>query len=548
MRFLRAGATATEAVEAALRILEDKEITNAGYGSNLSINGSVECDATVVDHLGRSGACGAVPSTCDLKHQLSICLVSDCFLLDIRNPISLAKLILDMSSKPLSLRRVPPNVLVGDGAREFAEEYGMTTFANEFLVSKNARDRFLRWQEDLKRADGRSKASKEPLPPDSASLAHKGCVPYEFDTATAQSQSRASPRDHSAAIMAGTWNEGQPDSPWAGTPVTESSSNLSDTNLSVNLGSPVAVERSGRLSPDRTVAHSTSVTQGKGPSSPLTRLRGHGKKAETTPRKGSVSFHSNRPASNDASAVNRDGSTSPVQPSVSSRQGPHQARETSMKGKRHLSTTDEDTERQRRRKTRQTPTGQEGEDFVTDTIGAIAIDDKGLIAAASSSGGIGMKHRGRLGPAALVGVGTAVVPCAEDDEDGVTVACVTSGTGEHMATTVAAQRCAERIYRGNRRGPRGTDIQDDDEDAIMESFIVDDFMNHPGVKNCHSAGAIGIMVVKKCTNGYYLYFSHNTDSFALASMGAGEKEPRCTMSRLPEGATIAKGGRKVRID
>lgn len=61
MRFLRAGASATEAIEASLRILEDKEITNAGYGSNLSIDGTVECDATIVDHLGRSGACGAVP-------------------------------------------------------------------------------------------------------------------------------------------------------------------------------------------------------------------------------------------------------------------------------------------------------------------------------------------------------------------------------------------------------------------------------------------------------------------------------------------------------
>lgn len=62
MRFLKAGSTAAEAVEATLRVLEDKEITNAGYGSNLSIDGTVECDATIVDHLGRSGACGAVPS------------------------------------------------------------------------------------------------------------------------------------------------------------------------------------------------------------------------------------------------------------------------------------------------------------------------------------------------------------------------------------------------------------------------------------------------------------------------------------------------------
>jgi taspase, threonine aspartase, 1 len=193
-------------------------------------------------------------------------------------------------------------------------------------------------------------------------------------------------------------------------------------------------------------------------------------------------------------------------------------------------------------------TGADGGDSITDTIGAIAIDDKGHIAAGSSSGGIGMKHRGRLGPAALVGIGTAVVPCSEDDEDGLSVAAVTSGTGEHMATTMASQRCAERIYRGTRKGVGGGEIQDDDEDAIMESFIANDFMNHPGVRSCHSAGAIGVMVVKKTRTGYYFYFAHNTDSFALASMGGLEKEPVCTMSRLSKGADIARGGRKIRVE
>lgn len=216
--------------------------------------------------------------------------------------------------------------------------------------------------------------------------------------------------------------------------------------------------------------------------------------------------------------------------------------------KRPLDTSKENEDSGSQTAKRQFQLDSANEDWVTDTIGAIAIDDNGHIAAGSSSGGIGMKHRGRLGPAALVGIGTAVVPCAEDDSDRITVAAVTSGTGEHMATTMASQRCAERLYHGTRRGPAGIDVQDDDEDAIMESFIAKDFMDHPGVKNCHSAGAIGIMAVKKTSRGYYLYFAHNTDSFALASMGGLEKEPRCVMSRLPDGAKIAKGGRKVQLD
>ena len=38
-------------------------------------------------------------------------------------------------------------------------------------------------------------------------------------------------------------------------------------------------------------------------------------------------------------------------------------------------------------------------------------------------------------------------------------------------------------------------------------------VGHPSVKHSHSAGAIGILGIKKTVDGVCLYFAHNTDSF-----------------------------------
>lgn len=60
MAFLRNGGSAVDGVEMALKSLEDNEITNSGFGSNLSLDGTVECDASIMEDNGRSGAVGAV--------------------------------------------------------------------------------------------------------------------------------------------------------------------------------------------------------------------------------------------------------------------------------------------------------------------------------------------------------------------------------------------------------------------------------------------------------------------------------------------------------
>lgn len=75
-----------------------------------------------------------------------------------------------------------------------------------------------------------------------------------------------------------------------------------------------------------------------------------------------------------------------------------------------------------------------------DTVGAVALDEQGNVAAACSTGGMSLKKPGRVGDSPLPGCGYYA-----DNQVG---GCVTTGWGEAIARVVLARRALEALERG----------------------------------------------------------------------------------------------------
>jgi beta-aspartyl-peptidase (threonine type) len=78
-----------------------------------------------------------------------------------------------------------------------------------------------------------------------------------------------------------------------------------------------------------------------------------------------------------------------------------------------------------------------GEDEKRGTVGAVALDCHGNLAAGTSTGGLTNKHSGRVGDSSIIGAGTYA--------DNRSVAVSTTGTGEMFIRTAAAFNTAAQV-------------------------------------------------------------------------------------------------------
>lgn len=123
---LERGGASLDAVVAAVRVLEDDPLFNAGHGAVVAANGAHELDASLMD--GRDLRAGAVTG---VRH--------------VKSPIELARLVMERS---------PHVMLAGPGAEEFALEQGMVPVPNSYFATERRRlelERMLRGELDTGR-------------------------------------------------------------------------------------------------------------------------------------------------------------------------------------------------------------------------------------------------------------------------------------------------------------------------------------------------------------------------------------------------------------
>jgi len=109
---LQAGKSSVDAVEIAIRILEDSPLFNAGKGAVFTHDGKNELDSSIMD--GKTLAAGAVAG---LHH--------------VKNPITLARAVMEKS---------PHVMMIGDGAEQFAKEQKIELVDEKYFFTQERWD------------------------------------------------------------------------------------------------------------------------------------------------------------------------------------------------------------------------------------------------------------------------------------------------------------------------------------------------------------------------------------------------------------------------
>ncbi|XP_035865456.1 threonine aspartase 1 isoform X3 [Phyllostomus discolor] len=156
-------------------------------------------------------------------------------------------------------------------------------------------------------------------------------------------------------------------------------------------------------------------------------------------------------------------------------------------------------------KKRRQSSEKENDSGTLDTVGAVVVDHEGNVAAAVSSGGLALKHPGRVGQAALYGCG-----------------CWAENTGTHNPYSTAVSTSGSPFLAS--------------EDGVLGGVIV--------LRSCRCSAEPGSSQNKQTLLVEFLW-SHTTESMCVGYMSAQDGKAKTHISRLPPGAVA---GQSVAIE
>ncbi|NXK40985.1 TASP1 aspartase, partial [Piprites chloris] len=183
---------------------------------------------------------------------------------------------------------------------------------------------------------------------------------------------------------------------------------------------------------------------------------------------------------------------------------------------------------------------KENDSGTLDTVGAVVVDQEGNVAAAVSSGGLALKHPGRVGQAALYGCG-----------------CWAENTGAHTPYSTAVSTSGIYYFYKYLTKECSCALQTEDAHQALLETMQNKFIGSPFLAN--EDGVLGgVIVLRSCrcsaepessqekpTLLVEFLWSHTTESMCVGYMSAQDGKAKTHISRLPPGAVA---GQSVAIE